>query len=63
MLTKPTVPTPGRFNPVIAGTGSFLPAKTLTNEDFTKIVHTSDEWITTRTGIKVRHIAADERRC
>jgi 3-oxoacyl-[acyl-carrier-protein] synthase-3 len=60
MVNKPTIPTPGRFNAVIAGTGSFLPSKTLTNEDFTKIIETSDEWITTRTGIKVRHIAADD---
>jgi len=44
---------------VITGSGSFAPAKTLTNEDVAKIVNTSDEWITTRTGIKVRHIAAD----
>ena len=60
MLNKPTIPTPGRYNAVIAGTGSFVPRKTLTNEDFTKIVDTSDEWITTRTGIKVRHIAAED---
>jgi 3-oxoacyl-[acyl-carrier-protein] synthase-3 len=60
MVTKPTIPTPGHFNPVIAGTGSFLPAKTLTNEDFTKIIDTSDEWITTRTGIKVRHVSAED---
>lgn len=47
------------YNPVITGTGSSLPVKTLTNEDFTKIVDTSDEWITTRTGIKVRHVASE----
>ncbi len=44
---------------VITGTGASVPKKTLTNEDFTKIIETSDEWITTRTGIKVRHIAGD----
>ncbi len=49
----------GPYNPVITGTGSSLPVKTLTNEDFTKIVDTSDEWITTRTGIKVRHVASE----
>ncbi len=49
----------GPYNPVITGTGSSLPVKTLTNEDFTKIVDTSDEWISTRTGIKVRHIASE----
>lgn len=47
------------FNAVIAGTGSFVPAKTLSNEDLEKMVDTSDEWITTRTGIKVRHICSD----
>lgn len=55
-----TVPYPGAYNAVIAGTGSHVPKKTLTNEDFTKIVETSDEWITSRTGIKVRHIATDD---
>ena len=50
----------GPYNPVITGTGSSLPVKTLTNEDFTKIVDTSDEWITTRTGIKVRHVASED---
>ena len=41
----------------ILGTGSALPEKVLTNEDLEKMVDTSDEWITTRTGIKERHIA------
>ena len=44
---------------VIAGHGSFVPAKILNNEDLSKMVDTSDEWITTRTGIKERHIASD----
>jgi len=44
----------------IAGTGSYLPEKTLTNDDLSKIVETSDEWIVTRTGIKERRIAADD---
>ena len=43
----------------ISGTGSYLPDKILSNEDLEKIVDTSDEWITTRTGIKERRIAAD----
>ncbi len=43
----------------ITGTGSYLPEKILTNEDLEKIVDTTDEWITDRTGIKERHIAAD----
>ena len=43
----------------IIGTGFYVPSYTATNEDFTKIVDTSDEWITTRTGIKKRHIVTD----
>jgi 3-oxoacyl-[acyl-carrier-protein] synthase-3 len=43
----------------IIGTGSYLPAKTLTNFDLEKIVDTTDEWITSRSGIHERHIAAD----
>ncbi len=49
------------FRAVIAGTGSAIPQKQLTNEDLTKMVETSDEWITTRTGIKVRHIATGDQ--
>lgn len=45
----------------IIGTGSYLPDKILTNADLSKIVDTSDEWITTRTGIKERHIAAEDQ--
>ena len=41
----------------IAGTGSYMPEKVLSNHDLTKMVDTSDEWITVRTGIKERHIA------
>ncbi len=43
----------------IAGTGSYLPEKTLTNADLEKMVDTTDEWIRSRTGIEERHIAAD----
>ena len=43
----------------IAGTGSYLPSKVLTNDDLSKIVDTSDEWIASRTGIRERHIAAE----
>jgi len=43
----------------IAGTGSYLPEKILTNHDLEKMVDTSDEWITARTGIKERHIVAE----
>ncbi|MBI5576656.1 MAG: ketoacyl-ACP synthase III [Deltaproteobacteria bacterium] len=41
----------------IVGVGKFAPPKIMTNEDFAKLVDTSDEWISTRTGIKERHIA------
>lgn len=43
----------------IVGTGSYLPEKKLSNRDIEAIVETSDEWIYTRTGIRNRHIAAD----
>ena len=43
----------------ITGTGSYLPEKVLTNADLEKMVDTSDEWITERTGIRQRHIVAD----
>ncbi|MCS7216886.1 MAG: ketoacyl-ACP synthase III [Candidatus Bipolaricaulota bacterium] len=43
----------------IAGTGAFLPAKTLTNEDLARFLDTSDEWIRTRTGIRLRHVLAE----
>ncbi|MBB5883937.1 ketoacyl-ACP synthase III [Xanthomonas sp. LMG 8992] len=42
----------------IAGTGSYLPEKVLTNDDLSQMVDTSDEWIRSRTGIRERHIAA-----
>jgi 3-oxoacyl-[acyl-carrier-protein] synthase III len=44
----------------IIGTGGYLPAKVLTNRDLERMVDTSDEWIVARTGIRQRHIAADE---
>lgn len=45
----------------ILGMGSYLPEKVLTNADLEKIVETTDQWITERTGIKTRHIAADDQ--
>jgi 3-oxoacyl-[acyl-carrier-protein] synthase-3 len=42
----------------IIGTGSYVPERVLTNADLERLVETSDEWITTRTGIKERRIAA-----
>ena len=43
----------------IAGTGSYLPEKVLSNHDLESMVETSDQWIKERTGIKERHIAAE----
>src|SRR5499425_1010065 len=43
----------------ITGVGSYVPSKVLTNSELEKLVETSDEWITTRTGIKERRIAAE----
>ncbi len=43
----------------IAGTGSFLPQRVLTNAELERLVDTSDEWVASRTGIRQRHIAAD----
>lgn len=43
----------------IIGTGSYIPQKVLTNDDLARTIDTSDEWITTRTGIKKRHIAEE----
>jgi len=50
------------IRPVIIGTGSYLPERVLTNADLEKMVETSDEWITTRTGIKQRRIAGPGER-
>ncbi|MBL1406760.1 MAG: ketoacyl-ACP synthase III [Rhizobiales bacterium] len=44
---------------IIVGTGSYSPAKILTNKDMESIIDTTDEWITQRTGIKQRHIVED----
>lgn len=43
----------------IAGTGSYLPEKVLSNDDLAKSIDTSDEWIRTRTGIRERRVAAE----
>jgi 3-oxoacyl-[acyl-carrier-protein] synthase-3 len=44
----------------IAGTGRYLPARVLTNDELARTVATTDEWIRTRTGIRQRHIAAPD---
>ncbi len=43
----------------VAGTGSFLPARRLSNADLEKMVETNDQWIRERTGIRWRRIAED----
>src|SRR6204780_3391505 len=43
----------------IAGTGSYLPEKVLTNADLARMVDTSDEWIRSRTGIERRHVVVE----
>ena len=48
---------------IIRGVGHYLPKKVLTNDDLSKMVDTSDEWVRTRTGIAQRHIASDEEAC
>lgn len=47
----------------ILGTGSYLPAKILTNADLEKMVETTSQWIVERTGIRERHIAAEDETC
>jgi hypothetical protein len=44
----------------IIGTGSYAPEQILTNDDLSKRIETSDEWIQTRTGIRERHIARED---
>jgi 3-oxoacyl-[acyl-carrier-protein] synthase-3 len=44
---------------VVIGCGSYLPARVVTNDDLARMVDTSDDWITQRTGIRERHIAAE----
>jgi 3-oxoacyl-[acyl-carrier-protein] synthase III len=45
----------------ITGVGSYVPERVLTNDDLSKLVETSDEWITERTGIKERHVAEPDQ--
>jgi len=44
----------------IVGLGAYVPPDVMTNDDWAEIVDTSDEWITTKTGIKERRIAAED---
>lgn len=59
-MDKPADPKNTAYRAVIAGYGAFVPEKTLTNDELAKMVDTTDEWITTRTGIKKRHITTDD---
>lgn len=49
------------YHAIITGYGSFVPEKTLSNDELAQMMDTSDEWITTRTGIKTRHITNDSQ--
>jgi 3-oxoacyl-[acyl-carrier-protein] synthase-3 len=59
-MNKPVSEKTPAYRAVITGHGSFAPAKKLTNDDLAKMMDTSDEWITSRTGIKVRHITTED---
>ena len=56
-LTSP----PMQMNYILRGLGRYAPERIVTNADLEKIVDTTDEWITTRTGIKQRHVVADDQ--
>jgi 3-oxoacyl-[acyl-carrier-protein] synthase-3 len=51
---------PPTYRAVITGSGSFVPAKILSNAEVAEMVDTSDEWIVSRTGIKSRHVTTDD---
>jgi 3-oxoacyl-[acyl-carrier-protein] synthase-3 len=48
-----------QYGAIIAGTGSFVPEKRLTNDDLSKMVDTNDEWIVQRTGIRERRVVSE----
>jgi len=52
-----------KITAAITGVGGYVPDFVLSNSLLEKMVDTTDEWITTRTGIKTRHIAADNEKC
>ena len=56
---RPLDPTGQPSGVSVLGTGSFLPARVMTNADIEKFVETTDDWITSRTGIRERRIAAE----
>ncbi len=59
-MGKPADPYTSQYHAVIAGYGASVPEKTLTNDELSQIVDTTDEWITIRTGIKTRHVTTDD---
>lgn len=52
----------GKINAVITGVGGYVPDYILNNEELSRMVDTTDEWITTRVGIKERRILTEEDR-
>src|SRR5260370_15154121 len=52
-----------QFRSQLVGCGAYLPERILTNEELAQRIDTSDEWITKRTGIRQRHIAAEGELC
>ena len=44
------------------GTGAYLPERVVSNDDLSKTIETSDEWIVQRTGIRERHIAGEDEK-
>src|SRR2546427_2451982 len=52
---------PAELRATVLGVGAYAPPKVMTNDDLARLVDTSDEWITTRTGIKRRHIAGPDQ--
>ena len=50
----------GRINAIITGVGGYVPDYVLTNEELSRMVDTSDEWIMTRVGIKERRLLTEE---
>lgn len=59
-MNKATDKSPPAYRAAITGCGSFVPPRRLTNDELAKMLDTSDEWITSRTGIKARHISDDK---
>ncbi len=57
-MTPTSLPIP-RIGTAIAGSGHYVPRRVLTNDDLSRMCDTNDDWITSRTGIKERHIAAE----